>query len=115
MTGSDSTDGKPGSRVATPTDVLSAMVAQERSLAVEEDEARRALFNLRKVTQRELEETIRLHGLYQKGRAGGQRANLGATDLRHLDLTERDLTGADLSGANLEGARMLAAVFHSKP
>jgi len=49
----------------------------------------------------ELNEIIRLHGLWLAGNDGGVRA-----DLRYADLSSADLSGADLSSANLRDANL---------
>ena len=51
---------------------------------------------MKKYTIEELNEILRLHGLWTKGDDAGIRANLNRADLRGANLI-----GADLSGANL--------------
>lgn len=61
------------------------------------------------MTQEELKEIIRLHGLYLRGESGGKRAYLSGADLSGADLSGANLSGAYLSGANLSGANLSGA------
>ena len=56
------------------------------------------------MTQDQIKETLRLHGMWLQGEKGGVRANLRETDLREANLSGADLSGANLRGANLRGA-----------
>jgi uncharacterized protein YjbI with pentapeptide repeats len=44
------------------------------------------------------------HGIWAKGDAGGERADLVGANLERANLRDADLQGADLRGANLQGA-----------
>ena len=57
----------------------------------------------------EIEEVVRLHGMWLRVEAGGVRANLTGANLRGAilsgaDLSQANLSEADLSGADLSGA-----------
>ena len=60
-------------------------------------------------TPEQLKETLRLHAIWLKAEAGGERANLRSADLSGADLSGADLSGADLSGADLSGADLYGA------
>ena len=49
----------------------------------------------------DLQEVVRLHGMYLRGEAGGVMASLAGADLRKADLRCADLRGADLRYASL--------------
>lgn len=64
--------------------------------------------------QEELNEIVRLHGLWLANNPEGKRANLLRADLLganllRADLREANLRGADLRGADLFGANLLGA------
>ena len=60
--------------------------------------------------QDELNEVIRLHGLWlNDDYDGGKRADLRGADLHGADLRDANLYGADLYGANLRGADLYGA------
>jgi hypothetical protein len=61
------------------------------------------------MTQEELDERIRLHGLYLAGKEGGQMLDLSGEDLSGLDLSRANLRGAILRGANLRWAKLRGA------
>ena len=70
----------------------------------------------RTISQRELEQALRLHEAYRQSKPGGQRALFAYRDLSGCDLSKRDLSDADFSGAflvgtNLEGANLTSAVL----
>ena len=63
----------------------------------------------------EIEEVVRLHGMWLRSEAGGVRANLSGAyligaNLSGADLTCANLTGAYLSCANLSGADLSGAI-----
>ena len=64
---------------------------------------------LRKLSQSELLVTVEKHLMFQSGRNGGQRANLGSCDLSYLDFRGVTLIGAELSGANFQNADLRGA------
>ena len=57
----------------------------------------------------ELEEVLRLHGLWLAGSEEGKRAYLRWADLHEADLRGAGLRGADLRGAYLHGADLRGA------
>ena len=64
--------------------------------------------------KKELEEVLRLHGMWLRSENGGKRAVLRCADLqganlRGADLQDADLRGADLQDANLQGANLRGA------
>jgi len=71
----------------------------------------------------ELNEIIRLHGLWLAGNDGGVRANLSGANLsganlssailRYADLSSAILSSADLSSADLSGADLSSAILSS--
>ena len=54
----------------------------------------------------ELNEVLRLHGMWLRHDVGGQRADLRGANLRGANLDGANLDGADLEGANLRGASL---------
>lgn len=70
-----------------------------------------------RLTQAQLDETVRLHGLFREGRSGGRRAVLTGYDLSGLSLVGADMSHADFTGSSLfrvdlHGARFdCATVF----
>ena len=69
---------------------------------------------MRNITKEDLNEILRKHELWLKGKYGGERANLSRADLSgadlcRADLIEADLREADLSGADLREANLLEA------
>lgn len=56
------------------------------------------------MTHAELQEVLRLHGLWLAGDSEGRRADLSQANLSHADLSQADLSHADLRWANLSGA-----------
>ena len=54
--------------------------------------------------KKELEEVLRLHGMWLRSENGGKRAVLRCADLRSADLRGANLRGADLQDADLRGA-----------
>ena len=63
------------------------------------------------MTQEELNEVIRLHGLWLKSDAAGKRATLTGAILDGANLTRATLTGATLTGATLTGANLTRATL----
>jgi len=66
------------------------------------------------LTQQELDEIVRLHGLWLAGDKDGKRADLTGADLCGADLYRANLcrailTGANLTDANMGGANLLGA------
>lgn len=69
---------------------------------------------MRNITEEELNEILRKHELWLKGKDGGKIADLSEADLsgaplRGANLCRADLSGADLRGANLRGANLIEA------
>ena len=64
---------------------------------------------MKKITQNEFVESLKLHVLYLNGEENGVRMNLEDCDLREIDLSGANLSRADLSGANLSGAYLSRA------
>jgi hypothetical protein len=62
-----------------------------------------------KMTQAELNEIVRKHGLWLRGDDGGAKADLARADLARADLAGADLAGANLAGADLAGADLAGA------
>ena len=60
-------------------------------------------------TQDEINEIIRLHGMWLRNDEGGQLANLIWADLSRANLSGANLSGAYLSGAYLSGANLSGA------
>ena len=59
------------------------------------------------MTQDEIKEVLRLHGMWLRSEEGGKHANLSGANLRGAYLRGANLWGANLSGAKLEGADLL--------
>ena len=57
----------------------------------------------------DIQETLRLHSLWVRGEAGGERANLLGANLLGANLLGANLSGANLYGANLSGASLSRA------
>ena len=71
---------------------------------------------LRKITQKQLEEVLLKHKLWLENKEGGEKADLRDTDLTGANLMGANLGGADLrdadlEGADLEGANLENAIF----
>ena len=64
---------------------------------------------MKKITQNEFVESLKLHVLYLNGEENGVRMNLEDCDLREIDLSRADLSRADLSGADLSRAYLSGA------
>ena len=64
---------------------------------------------MKKWTQDEINEAVRLHGLWLVGNEKGVMADLSGADLSGANLSGANLSGADLSGANLSGANLSRA------
>ena len=64
---------------------------------------------MRNITQEELNEILRKHELWLKGKGGGERANLSGADLIGADLSEALLCRANLREATLRGANLSKA------
>ena len=64
---------------------------------------------MRKLTQEELNEIVRLHGMWLRYEEGGVRANLSGANLIDANLIDANLSGANLSGANLIDANLSGA------
>jgi len=56
--------------------------------------------------QEELNEIIRLHGMWLRNEDGGARANLSRIDLRRCNLSGSNLSGSNLSGSDLSGCNL---------
>jgi len=61
------------------------------------------------MTQDQIKEVLRLHGMWWRGEDGGVKANLSGADLRGANLIGADLRDADLRGASLSGADLSGA------
>jgi uncharacterized protein YjbI with pentapeptide repeats len=72
---------------------------------------RKQASNLERVTQRELDEAIRKHGVFVKGVRGGARAVFKFKDMSHLDFRKSDLSQADFTGSVLVGANLAEGIF----
>ena len=68
---------------------------------------------LHPITQSELDEVVRLHGLYLAAVPGGKRATLAQYNLSHLKLAGTNLAQADLYGACLHGADLTQSNLES--
>lgn len=69
------------------------------------------------MNQEEIDEVLRKHALFLKGKRGGRRAILAGADLRNANLSNADLYGAsfreaDLRGADLFGADLRFAILY---
>ena len=64
---------------------------------------------MKKITQNEFVESLKLHVLYLNGEENGVRMNLEDCDLREIDLSGANLSRADLSRAYLSGAYLSGA------
>ena len=64
---------------------------------------------MKKYTQEELSEILRLHKLWIEDDPKGRRADLQSAKLQMADLQRADLRGADLRGADLRGADLQRA------
>ena len=64
---------------------------------------------MKKYSQEELKEILRLHKLWLADRRGGVKANLQDANLQRANLQRANLQGADLRGANLQGANLRGA------
>ena len=64
---------------------------------------------LRKITQKQLEEILHKHKLWLENKEGGEKADLSYVDLAGADLTGANLIGADLEYANLTDADLECA------
>lgn len=58
------------------------------------------------MNQNELDEIVRMHGLWIKGDDGGVKADLRGVNLRGVNLRDANLSGVNLSGANLRGVNL---------
>lgn len=66
---------------------------------------------MKKLTQEQLDEVLRLHKLWVDVVPGGVRANLSGLDFTGANLTGADLTGVDFTGANLTDADFEGAIL----
>ena len=64
-----------------------------------------------KMTQKEVNEAIRLHGLWLKDKTTGERADFSGKDLSGLKFRGANLNGAYLSDANLRNVGLRLAYF----
>jgi acylphosphatase len=64
---------------------------------------------MRKLTQVDANEIVRLHGIWRNGEDGGVRANFSGYDLSWLDLCNANLSYANLSDADLSDANLFEA------
>ncbi len=64
---------------------------------------------MKKYTVEELNEILRLHGLWVKRDAAGIKADLSKANLSKANLIGADLRGADLRGADLSWANLIGA------
>lgn len=58
------------------------------------------------MTQDQIKEVIRLHGLWLNDEDGGRRADLSGADLSRADLSRANLSYADLSSAKIDGEKI---------
>jgi len=68
------------------------------------------------LSQEELDQIIKLHGLYMKGHHGGARAvikfrNLSGLSFRNQDLSHADFTGSCLIGVDMSNGKFVSATF----
>ena len=61
--------------------------------------------------QSELDEVVRLHGMWLRGEGGGRRADLTGANLTNANLRHAILTGAILTGADLWNAILTDAIL----
>ena len=61
---------------------------------------------MKKLTQEQANEVVRLHGMWLREEEGGVRADFSECDLHGINLQDADLQDADLRGANLERANL---------
>ena len=61
---------------------------------------------MKRYTQSELAEVVRLHGRWLRSEAGGVRADLSGGNLRGCNLSGSNLSGSDLSGCDLSGCNL---------
>lgn len=64
------------------------------------------------MTQDQIKEKLRLHGMWLRQEDGGARADLRWANLHGADLHGASLHGADLRGASLHGADLHGADLH---
>ena len=67
--------------------------------------------SLRRITQEELNDLVKLHKRFMEGRNGGRRAILRKVDLSGLSLREEDLRQADFTGCVMQGMDLAGANF----
>lgn len=68
---------------------------------------------MKKITQAQLNEVIKLHRMFLMGTSGGIRAVLKFHDLSDLDFSKANLANADLSGSILNGANLSLGDFNN--
>ena len=66
---------------------------------------------MKKITETELQEILKLHTKWLNNEKGGVRANLRGADFMGADFMGADLRHADFEGADLEGADLRHADF----
>lgn len=64
------------------------------------------------ITQEELNEKIKLHGMWLRDEEGGVRLDLSGADLSDVNLSGAILVGANLGGADLSGADLSGAKYN---
>jgi uncharacterized protein YjbI with pentapeptide repeats len=64
-----------------------------------------------KITQTQLEDSVKKHGVFLKGIRGGARAVFKFKDLSDLDFRQADLSQADFTGSLLAGADLSGGTF----
>lgn len=69
--------------------------------------------DLKKLSQKDLDEVIKLHKDFVEGRRGGNRAILKFLDLSALDFLSADLSQADFTGSKLINADLSMGTFES--
>ena len=71
---------------------------------------------MRKLTEKQIKEDLRLHDLWHQGHPEGKRLGWAGANLKEADLEGANLEGANLEeailgGANLEGANLRGAIM----
>ena len=61
---------------------------------------------MKRVSQEDLNEAVRKHGLWLAGKAGGERLALRGSNLRGSNLRGSNLSGSDLRGSNLRDSNL---------
>ena len=66
---------------------------------------------MRKLTEKQIKEDLRLHDLWHQGHPEGKRLGWAGANLAGANLEGADLEGAIMRGANLEGANLEEAIL----